>query len=89
MVPGMDTLFTSTVLLLLTALRSTYSAAPGRQDVMGQTFVGLQVVLKGLVSWLLTSGAGSQTIRPVRGADRPAPHRPQRRGGGEGRRRPA
>jgi len=80
-VPGMDTLVSSTVLLLLTALRTTYSAAPDRRDVMGETFVGLlditttetsssqtysaslQVVLRGLVSWLLTSGAGSQTIR--------------------------
>ena len=80
-VPGMDTLVSSTVLLLLSALRTTYSTVPDRSDIMGETFVGildaaasesqgsqtysasLQVVLRGLVSWLLTSGAGSQTIR--------------------------
>ena len=79
-VPGMDTLVSSTVLLLLRALRSTYSSLPDRSQVLGETFVGLldntqsegggqtysaslQVVLRGLVSWMLTSGAGSQTIR--------------------------
>ena len=40
-VPGLDTLVSSTVLLLLTSLRSTYSAMPERREVMGETFVGL------------------------------------------------
>ena len=40
-VPGLDTLVSSTVLLLLTSLRSTYSAMPQRKEVMGETYVGL------------------------------------------------
>jgi len=80
-VHGMDTLVSSTVLLLLTALRTTYTALPDRRDVLGETFVGLldasvaeastsqtysaslQVVLRGLLTWMLTASAGSQTIR--------------------------
>ena len=34
-VAGMDTLVSSTMLLLLTALRSTSSAVPGHRDIMG------------------------------------------------------
>jgi len=83
LVPGLDNLVSSTVLLLLTSLRTTYEGIPDRQSVMGETFVGmldntvtgdttgggqvfsasLQVVLKGLVSWLLAAGAGSQSVR--------------------------
>jgi len=80
-VAGLDTLVSSTVLLLLTALRQTYSGAPDKQAIMGETFVGLldtttmettseqvysaslQVVLRGLISWILSAGAGSQAIR--------------------------
>ena len=40
-VPGLDTLVSSTVLLLLTSLRSTYSSVPERREVMGETYVGL------------------------------------------------
>ena len=40
-VPGLDTLVSSTVLLLLTSLRSTYSTMPERREVMGETYVGL------------------------------------------------
>ena len=39
--PGMDTLVSSTVLLLLSALRTTYSTVPDRSDIMGETFVGI------------------------------------------------
>ena len=41
LVSGMDSLVSSTVLLLMTALRQTYTAAPDKQDIMGDTFVGL------------------------------------------------
>ena len=81
LVSGMDSLVSSTVLLLMTALRQTYTAAPDKQDIMGDTFVGLldtqaagdssgqlysaslQVILKGLIRWTLSAGAGSQVIR--------------------------
>ena len=78
----MDSLVSSTVLLLMTSLRSTYTSAPDKQDIMGDTYVGLldsnpassgsssaggqlysaslQVILKGLISWTLSAGAGSQ-----------------------------
>lgn len=81
-VAGLDTLVSSTVLLLLTALRQTYISTPDKQAIMGDTFVGLldttataessseqvysaslQVVLRGLISWILSAGAGSQAIR--------------------------
>lgn len=85
-VPGLAHLVSSAVLLLLTALRETYVAAPGRIAVLGDTFVGvldntaaaiqqdsqqekgsfsasLQVILKGLVAWMMSVGAGSQVIR--------------------------
>ena len=81
LVSGMDSLVSSTVLLLMTSLRSTYTSTPDRQDIMGDTYVGLldsdpaagsssaggqlysaslQVILKGLISWTLSAGAGSQ-----------------------------
>ena len=82
LVTGMDSLVSSTVLLLMTSLRQTYSLAPDKQDIMGDTYVGildssagdsaaggqlysasLQVILKGLISWTLSAGAGSQVIR--------------------------
>jgi len=81
-VAGLDTLVSSTVLLLLTALRNTYTNTPDKQAIMGDTYVGildstisgmvgseqvysasLQVVLKGLIGWILSAGAGSQAIR--------------------------
>jgi len=81
-VAGLDTLVSSTVLLLLTALRHTYTSTPDKQAIMGDTYVGildsttslaatseqvfsasLQVVLKGLIGWILSAGAGSQAIR--------------------------
>jgi len=79
-VSGLDNLVSSTVLLLLSALRATYEGVPDKRDVMGDTFVGildttstesssqvfsssLQIVLRGLISWLLASGAGSQAVR--------------------------
>ena len=40
-VPGLDTLVSSTVLLLLTSLRSTYSSMPEKREVMGETYVGI------------------------------------------------
>ena len=40
-VPGLDTLVSSTVLLLLTSLRTTYTSMPERKEVMGETYVGL------------------------------------------------
>ena len=81
LVSGMDTIVSSTVLLLMKSLRETYSSSPDKQDIMGDTFVGLldnaiqdqgstqlysgslQVVLRGLISWVLGAGAGSQVIR--------------------------
>ena len=79
LVSGMDSLVSSTVLLLMTSLRSTFTNTPDKQDIMGDTFVGildtdssgpgqlysasLQVILKGLISWTLGAGAGSQVIR--------------------------
>ena len=81
LVSGMDTIVSSTVLLLMKSLRETYSISPDKQDIMGDTYVGLldnvsqdlgsaqlysaslQVVLRGLISWVLAAGAGSQVIR--------------------------
>ena len=84
LVSGMDSVVSSTILLLMTSLRQTYTSAPDKQDIMGDTYVGildsgagagetsaggqlysasLQVILKGLISWTLSAGAGSQVIR--------------------------
>ena len=41
LVSGMDSLVSSTVLLLMTSLRQTYSLAPDKQDIMGDTYVGI------------------------------------------------
>ena len=76
---GLDTLVSSTVLILITALRQTYKGTLHKQTIMGDTFVGLldtttgettseqvysaslQVVLRGLISWILSAGADSLT----------------------------
>ena len=41
LVSGMDSVVSSTVLLLMTSLRQTYTNTPDKQDIMGDTFVGL------------------------------------------------
>lgn len=62
-VPGMDTLVSSTVLLLLTALRTTYTALPDRRDVLGETFVGL---LDSSVTEAATSQTYSASLQVTR-----------------------
>ena len=41
LVSGMDSIVSSTILLLMTSLRQTYTSTPDKQDIMGDTFVGI------------------------------------------------
>ena len=72
-VAGMDTLVSSTMLLLLTALRSTYSAAPGHRDIMG-----------GAVGASPRHTARPEPRSASRAWDRRAEHRADPPGGGRG-----